>query len=67
MIELLKQRMRSKTYLTALAMAVISIIEINSRIITQYIPTEYAGYVVLAWPVLMLTLREVTTVALADK
>ncbi len=67
MIESIKQRLKSKTYLTALALAVISIIELNSKFITQFLPSEYAGYTVMIWPVLMLTLREVTTGALSEK
>jgi hypothetical protein len=61
------QRLKSKTYLTALAMAAVSIIEVNSKFLTQYLPPEYSGYAVMVWPVLMVTLREVTTGALSDK
>ena len=50
-----------------MAMAVISIIELNSKLLTQYLPPEYADYVLLVWPIAMLTLREVTTGALSDK
>lgn len=67
MLETIKQRLKSKTYLTALAMAVVSIIEVNSKLLTQHLPPEYSGYAVMVWPVLMLTLREVTTGALSDK
>ena len=67
MLDQIKQRLKSKTYLTALAMAGVSIIEVNSKFLTQYLPPAYAGYAVMIWPVLMVTLREVTTGALSDK
>ena len=67
MLEQIQQRLKSKTYLTALAMAVISIIEINSKFITQYLPPEYAQWAVMIWPILMVSLREITTGALSDK
>lgn len=66
-MELIIQRLKSKTYHVAIAGAVLTIIEANSGFLSQFLPPEYRQYVVMAWPVLMLTLREVTTGALADK
>ena len=67
MLDLIKQRLKSKTYLTAVAMAVISIVEVNSKLLTNALPPQYVGYAVLVWPVLMITLREITTGALSEK
>lgn len=67
MLELIKQRLSSKTYLTALALALITALEMNLQLIQQFIPLEYRQYAVFVWPVAMLTLREVTTSALSTK
>ena len=66
-MEILIQRLKSKTYWVAMVGAVLAIIEANSNFIGQYIPLPYRTYAVLLWPVLMVLLREVTTTALADK
>ena len=60
-------RLRSKTYWAALAMAALSIIEINAQLLTQFIPAEHRAWLLLAWPLVMITLREITTGALSDK
>lgn len=67
MLETLKQRLQSKTYWTAVALAAITAIEVNSQFFSQFVPAEYRQYLLLAWPIAMLTLREVTTSALSDK
>ncbi len=67
MIELLKQRLQSKTYITALVLALITALEMNLQFVQQFIPVQFQQYLVFVWPVAMLTLREVTTVALSDK
>ena len=61
------QRLKSKTYWVALVGALLTVIEANSGIIGQFIPTPYRAYIIMLWPVLMLILRELTTSALADK
>jgi len=66
-MELLIQRLKSKTYWVAMVGAMLAVIEANSGFFGQYIPLPYRTYAVLMWPVLMLLLREVTTTALADK
>jgi hypothetical protein len=43
------------------------VIELNSNFIGQFIPLPYRTYIIMLWPVLMLTLREVTTTTLSDK
>lgn len=67
MFELIKQRLSSKTYLTALLLAAITAVELNSGFLSSFIPAEYRQYALLVWPVAMMTLREVTTSALSDK
>lgn len=60
-------RLKSKTYWVALIGALLTAIEANSGFISKALPVEYRAYIVMLWPVLMLTLREVTTTALQDK
>lgn len=67
MLELIKQRLSSKTYWVALIGTLLTIVEANSGFFGQYIPMPERTYIVMLWPVLMLGLREVTTTALADK
>jgi uncharacterized membrane protein len=67
MLTLLKQRLQSKTYQVALLGAVLTIIEAQSGYLSSFVPAEYRRYAVMLWPILMLTLREVTTTALSDK
>ena len=61
------QRLQSKTYWVALIGALLTIIEANSGFISSFLPADYAKYAVMLWPVLMLTLRELTTTALSEK
>jgi len=67
MLDLITQRLKSKTYWVAIVGALLSTLEANSGFFSQYIPMPERTYIVLLWPVLMLALREVTTTALADK
>lgn len=61
------QRLKSKTYWVALVGALLTAVELNSNFLGQFIPLPYRNYIIMLWPVLMLTLREVTTTALSDK
>ena len=61
------QRLKSKTYWVAIIGALLTAVEVNSGFLGSFIPMPYRSYVIMLWPVLMLTLREVTTTALADK
>ena len=67
MLDLIIQRLKSKTYWVAIIGALLSVIEVNSGFFGQYIPLPERTYAVMLWPVLMLALREVTKTALADK
>ena len=66
-MNILIQRLKSRTYWVATLGALLTIIEANSGFISSFLPAAYAKYAVMLWPVLMLTLRELTTSALADK
>ena len=61
------KRFKSKTYWAAIIGAVLLIIEQNSGLFSVYLPASIRSMAVLLWPILMITLREVTTSALADK
>ena len=63
----LEQRLKSKTYWTALIGALLTVAEVNSGFLSSFLPAPYRPYVIMLWPVIMLVLREVTTTALADK
>ena len=66
-MNLILQRLKSRTYWVALIGALLTAVELNSNFLGSFIPLPYRNYVIMLWPVLMLTLREVTTTALADK
>lgn len=61
------QRLKSKTYWAAIIMMVLSIAEVKAQAISMLLPVGAREYLVLAWPLLMFTLREVTTTGLAEK
>jgi uncharacterized membrane protein len=61
------QRLKSKTYWTAIIGALLVIVEQNSGVFSLYLPAEVRTAAVMLWPVLMIALREVTTSALGDK
>ena len=61
------QRLKSKTYWVAVTGALLTLVEAQSGFLSGLLPAEYAKYSLMLWPVIMLTLREVTTGALADK
>ncbi len=67
MLDKIKARLRSKTYWAAITMAALSIIEVNAQLVTSLLPPEYRSYLLLSWPLVMITLREVTNGALSDK
>lgn len=61
------KRLKSKTYRAALVGTLLTVVEANSGILSRFLPLGYREYTIMLWPVLMLTLREVTTTALGDK
>ena len=66
-MNLVIQRLKSKTYWVAIVGALLTVIEANSGFIGQFVPAPYRAYIIMLWPVLMLVLRELTTTALANK
>jgi hypothetical protein len=67
MIDLLKQRLRSKTYWAAMLGAGLVILDAQSGFVSGFLPAQYRAYTIMLWPVVMLTLREVTNAALSAK
>jgi len=61
------QRFKSKTYWLAMIGAVLSVLEINSGLITQFVGADMRPYLVAFWPVVMLFAREITTTGLSEK
>jgi uncharacterized membrane protein len=66
-MNIILQRLKSRTYWVAIIGALLTAVEVNSGLLGSFIPMPYRNYVILLWPVLMILLREVTTSALADK
>lgn len=67
MIELIKQRLKSKTYWAAVAGITLTWVEAQSGLILGWVPPDLKVYAALAFPIAMMTLREVTTTALSEK
>lgn len=61
------QRLKSKTYRVGMVGLLITVLEINSGVITGWVPVDYRPWLILIWPMLMFTLREMTNSALGDK
>lgn len=66
-MNLLLQRLKSRTYWIAIIGALLTAIEVNSGFLGSFVPMPYRDYIIMLWPVLMLFLREITTSALTDK
>lgn len=67
MLEKIKKRLKSRTYLVALVGGILTLIEVNSGVILGWIPVEFRAYAVAIWPLAMMTMREVTSAAVEDK
>ena len=67
MPKLILARLKSKTYWAAIVGAALVLVEQNSGAISAMLPTAMQSAAVMLWPLLMITLREVTTGALSDK
>lgn len=67
MFEKIKARLTSKTYIAALLMAIFTVIEANTALVSTWLPVEIRPYLPLLWMPVMMTLREVTTSALSEK
>jgi len=66
-METIFQRLKSKTYWAAIIGALLTGLDAQSGFFSQYFPIEYRPYVPMIWPLLMMSMRELTTSALADK
>lgn len=58
--------MLSKTYATALLLGLITAVEMNTQLLSQFIPEIYRPWLLMIWPVTMMTLREMTNSALSE-
>ena len=61
------QRLKSKTYWTAIIGALLIVVEQSSGLFSAYLPEEMRTIAVLLWPVLMITLREITKTSIEEK
>jgi uncharacterized membrane protein len=66
MMDKILRRLKSKTYWAALVGAILTVVEVNSGVLSQLLPAGARAYAVMFWPVAMLVLREMTTTALND-
>lgn len=67
MPKLILKRLKSKTYWAAIIGALLALVEQSSGAISTLLPVGMRPMAVMLWPILMITLREVTTGALGDK
>lgn len=61
------QRLKSKTYWTAIIGALLIVVEQSSGLFSAYLPEDMRTITVLLWPVLMITLREITKTSIDEK
>ena len=54
-------RLKTPQYQAALLGALFTVLDANGGFISQFFPAQYRGYIVMAWPVIMLTVHEMTT------
>lgn len=66
-MDLIIQRLKSKTYWVAILGALLTIADAQAGFLSGFAPVEVRPYLVMLWPVMMLTLREVTAGALSQK
>jgi hypothetical protein len=67
MLKLIRARLNSKTYRVAIVGTLLVILEQNSGVISALLPVGLQPWAVMLWPVLMITLRELTNSALDKK
>ena len=63
----LKNRLLSKTYISALLLGLITAVELNNQFLSGLFAEQYRPYLLMIWPVAMMTLREMTKEAVDDK
>ena len=67
MLEILAQRLKSKTYWAAILGTLITVVDANLGVVSSMLPGSLAVYTPLLWPMVMVALREVTTTSIAKK
>lgn len=63
----IKNRLLSKTYISALLLGLITAVELNNQFLSSLFAEQYRPYLLMIWPVAMMTLREMTKEAVDDK
>jgi len=66
-MEVLIQRLKSKTYWAAIIGALLTGLDAQGGFFSGYFPVEFRPYVPMFWPLLMMAMREVTNTALSEK
>lgn len=66
-LKILRQRWKSKTYRANLILALLTGIEVSSGWISSFFPPALRPWLIMAWPLTMAVMREVTTAALSEK
>lgn len=59
-------RLVSKTYISALLLGLITAVELNTQFLSSLFDEKYRPWLLMIWPVAMMTLREMTNSALND-
>jgi hypothetical protein len=67
MLNLILQNLNSRTVKLAIFLGLISGIEVQAQFFSQFVPPAYRPYLVMVWPVAMISMRNITTTALANK
>lgn len=67
MFDIIKARLTSKTYIAALTMGLITVMEVNSPLLSTLVSPEHRPFLLALWPVIMMTLREVTNTPVNKK
>ena len=52
-----RQRLKSKTYWAAIIGAILSIMDVNGVFVSGFFPAEIRPYLVMIWPVVMITVN----------
>lgn len=52
--------MFSKTYAAAVVLGVITAIDMNTQFLSQFVAEAYRPWLLMVWPITMMTLREMT-------
>lgn len=66
-MNLIWQRLQSKTYIAALILSVLTILEANFQVLALLVPPKYQPYTPLIFPLAMMVCREFTKEALGEK